>query len=221
MSGFARIALGLAIAAAALAPARAQRVENTLTLYGKVLSLSGVEQARLLELQHTLSSVNRGAQDRALAAARSVVGSPDARLLLAVYQLELGRQRQDDALRIPALDLLIASSDTPRERLAGLLGLRGDIAFRNRDYAAASAAWTRLAELRPDDPQALYNLAQVRNAEHDSAAAIDLIRRAIASRRTGTEPAPTSWYRQWVAIAFDGGLVDEGAAAGHALVAPR
>jgi tetratricopeptide (TPR) repeat protein len=215
----ARIALYVAIAAGALAPADAQIIDNRLTLYNRVLAISTLEQTRLMELQYVLRSSNRGAQDQALAAARGAANTPDARLLLAVYQLEIGRQRQDDALRAPALDVLIANRDTPSRLLPGYLSLRGNIAFRNGDYATASSALTRLAELQPNDPQVLFNLAQLRNAQHDSAAAIDLIGRAIGARQGAAQPAPEAWYRQWVAIAHDGRLVDQGAAAGRALVA--
>jgi tetratricopeptide (TPR) repeat protein len=204
--------------AGALAPAHAQIMDNRLTLYNRVLSISTLEQTRLQELQYVLRTSNRGAQDQALAAARSAANSPDARLLLAVYQLEIGRQRLDDGLRAPALDVLIANRDTPSRLLPGYLGLRGNIAFRNGDYATASSTLTRLAELQPNDPQVLFNLAQLRNAQHDSAAAMDLIGRAIAARQSASQPAPEAWYRQWVAIAHDSRLVGEGAAAAQALV---
>jgi hypothetical protein len=71
--------------------------------------------------------------------------------------------------------------------------------------------------LQPNDPQALNNLAQVRAALNDAQGAIDLLRGAIAAHQSGH--APEAWYRQWLAIANNARLVDQGVAAAHALVA--
>lgn len=217
-----RLALGMLVitggAAVIHVPAGAQQVQSTLTLHGRPLSLSPIEQTRLMELGRLIRGTNRGGQNRALAAAEAVANGVDARYLLATYQLEIGRQRQDDALRVQGLDVLIASQATPTERLPGYLALRGDIAFRNRDFATASSAWGRLAELQPNDPQSLINFAQVRNAQDDAAGALGLIQRGIAARRAGPEPVPEVWYRQWVSIAHNTRRLDQGAAAAQALV---
>jgi predicted Zn-dependent protease len=213
----ARIALGMILIGGALSPGGAQLGQSSLTLNGRTFSLSGIELDRLTALAGVVHTANRGAQDNALAAARSVANTPDARYVLAIYQLEIGRQRQDDALRAPALDVLIADRDTPRDRLVSYLAVRGDIALRNHDYPTASALWTRLRDLQPNDPQGLVNLAQVRAAQDDPAGAIGLIRDGIAAHRSG--PSPEGWYRQWLTIAHNARLVDQGAAAAFALLA--
>ncbi|HST37832.1 MAG TPA: hypothetical protein VLK25_14540 [Allosphingosinicella sp.] len=212
------IVLGMSLAAAGAAPASAQITQNSLELHGRTLALGSIEQERLGELAETLRG-NAAAQDRALAAARAAVDSPDARYVLAVYQLEIGRQRRDDTLRIPALDVLIASPDTPASRLIGYLGVRGDIAYRAHDYETASAAWTRLAALTPESPQSLMNLAQVRQGLNDPQGASDLVERAIGLLPPGAPPPPESWYRQWVSITYNARLAGKTAAAAQALVA--
>lgn len=220
MVRFARTALGmLAVTcggAVALAPSSAQAIQSSLTLGGRTFALAPIELDRLTDLARVVHTINRVNQDRALAAARNVANSSDARYVLAIYQLEIGRQRQDDALRAAALDVLIADPQTPGERLPGYLGVRGSIAFRSGDYSTAASLWGRLAELQPNDPQALNNLAQIRAAQNDSQGAVDLIRRAIAAHRTG--PPPKIWYRQWLSIAFNGRLVEQGAVAARALI---
>ena len=222
MRRLASLALGTSILAfgsgLAPAPAVAQRGESVLQINGRSLALSRLEMDRLGEVRSVLHGAAPGVQDRALRAARSVVNSTDARYVLALYQLEIGQQRRDDPLRAEALDVLIASRDTPAEKIPDYLAIRGDIAFRNRDYAVASSAWTRVAELRPDDPQSLNNLAQLRNVENDPAAAVDLMARAIAAHQSRAQVAPENWYRQWLSIAYNGHLVEQGAAAAHALI---
>ena len=205
--------------APALTAASAQRVESSLELNGRPLVVSRTEEARLGEVRSVLRGGSRGAQDRALAAARSVVNTPDARHVLALYELEIGRQRQDDALRAAGLDVLIVSRDSPPERMPGYLAERGQIAFRTGDLATAATLWTRIVELQPNDPQALMNLAQVRHAQHDALGAVELLRRAVAARGNTADPVPEVWYRQWVSIAYNGQLAEEGSAAAQALVA--
>jgi hypothetical protein len=212
---------GLALLAAAglAAPALAQAPQlggSRLELGGRIFSLSADEASRLADLARVVHSANRAAQDSALAAARQAVNSADARYVLAIYQLEIGRQRHDDALRAPALDVLITEPGTPRDRLASFLGVRGDIAFRGGDLATAAASWGRLLELQPGDPLAMMNLAQVRARQQDAAGAIRLIRQAAAASQG--RPVPESWYRQWLSIAFNGHLAAESLAAGEALV---
>jgi tetratricopeptide (TPR) repeat protein len=187
-------------------------------LGGQKLALSPVEMARLSDVGQTLSA-SRAFQDRALAAARAVANSPDARYVLALYQLEIGQRRRDGGLMLEALDVLIPHRATKPERLGDYLGLRGDIAFRAGDLATASAMWTRLAEMRPNDPQALVNLAQVRGAQQDAAGAIELMRRAIEALGRESGKAPEGWHRQRLSIAFNGGMTEQTAAAAHALIA--
>lgn len=214
----ARIALALILAGGTMVPgsAGAQSVQRSLTLNGRTFALSEPELDRLSALAHVIHTLDRGAQDRALDEARRVANGADGRYVLAIYELEIGRQRHDDVLRARAMDVLIADRQTPRDKLLSYLGPRGDIAFRSGDYATASTLWGRLLELQPDDPQAAMNLAQVRAAQQDAAGAIALIRRAIAAPRTGL--VPEVWYRQWLSIAFNAHLLDQCAAAGHALV---
>jgi tetratricopeptide (TPR) repeat protein len=219
MQAYFRIALGAALLAGSGAlPAANVQPQSSMELFGRRLSMSPVEQARLGALGSVLHG-NRAAQDQALAAAQAAVTGPDARYALAAYQLEIGRQRQDDALRAPALDILIASRDTPTRLLTGYLGLRGDIAFRARDYPVAAAAWGRLLELQPDDPQVMLNLAQVRNAENDAAGAAALIARATAAARPGATPVTESSFRQRLSITHNAGLGAESMAATEALLA--
>src|ERR1700710_1861456 len=82
----------------ALAPARAQ-IRQSLTLDGVTFALSPDELSTLAALGGIVHTSDRGAQGRALAAARSIANGRDALYLLALYQYEIGRQWHDDALR--------------------------------------------------------------------------------------------------------------------------
>lgn len=186
-----------ALAAVAPGPALAQQME----INGKRLSMSAQEQKTLGNVRATLQGRNRVVQDNALVAARRIIRSPDARHVLALYELEIGNQRGDDAIRIPALDLLIASDLTAPLNLASYLSVRGRIAFKAGDYAMADRLWTRLLEMRPGDPDVMANLAQVRVALNDPKGAIELIDRVIASQTATNRPISENLLRQRLSIA--------------------
>jgi tetratricopeptide (TPR) repeat protein len=173
----------------------------------------------LQDLGREIGGTNRGAQDRALARARETVQGPDAHHGLAVYMLAMARQRNDDALRTEALDALIASELTPKEKLAGFLEMRGGIAFDAGDFDTAKALWTRVVAMRPNDADALNNLAQVQARTNDAGAAAELLERAIAARQAAGQPVTEDWYQQRLSIANQSGSAEAVVATGVALIA--
>src|SRR5262245_34208147 len=120
-------AAALALGAAAV-PAHAQVIAGTnMELGGQRLAVTAEEMRRLSDLGQALTATP-AIQDRALAAARAAANSPDARHVLASYELEIAQQRHDDVMRARALDVLIVSRLTRPERIASYVAARGDIA---------------------------------------------------------------------------------------------
>src|SRR3954451_20322798 len=76
-------------------PAGAQLVQSNLELDGRTFALAPEELNRLSALGASVHTNDRGAQNRALAAARSVTNSTESRYVFALYESEIGRQRQD------------------------------------------------------------------------------------------------------------------------------
>lgn len=212
------LALAALLAAAFPSPAGAQGVQTSLELDGHVLSLTGPEMRALRDLGREVGGTNRGAQDRALVRAREAAQGRDAHHALAVYMLAMARQRRDDALLTEALDALIASELTPTDKLAGFLEMRGGIAFNAGDFETAKTDWTRVVELRPNDPDALNNLAQVQARTNDAVAAADLLERAIAARQAAGQPVTEDWYQQRLSIANQSGSAEAVVATGVALL---
>lgn len=204
----------------ALSVANAQdKVSTVMEIGGSKLAVSPQEMRALSALGNLARGAQSARQDRALADARRVANSRDARFALALYELEIGNRRGDDVMRAGALDVLIASPLTRPERLAGHLAVRGQIAYRAGDFDVAGRLWGRLVELTPTDPDALANLAQVRLAQKDAPGAMDMLTRAIAARSALGQPVAEGWYRQRLSIAQQGQLVAPGVDAARALVA--
>lgn len=208
---------GTGCAASCTANAREQ-ASTVMEIGGSKLAVSPQEMRALSNLGNLVRGGQKGRQDRALAEARRVANSRDARHALALYELEIGNRRGDDAMRAGALDALIASQRTGRDRLAGHLAARGQIAYRAGDFEAAGRLWARLAELTPSDPDVFANLAQVRLAQKDAPGAMDLLTRAIAARAALGQAASEGWYRQRLSIVQQGNLVAPGIDAARALV---
>ena len=192
-------------------------VQTSFEVGGARMAVTPREMAALVDLSQAVRRP-QGAQDVALAAARRVAQSPDALYVLALYQLEIGRQRNDSALRAEALDTLIANDLSSREKLAGYLGERGTMAFELKDLKTAKTLWTQLLEIRPSDPEVLAGLAGIYQAENDPARAADLLERAAAAREAAGAPPSEILYRQRLSIANQGKLVSAGTAAAHSLV---
>jgi tetratricopeptide (TPR) repeat protein len=213
------VALVTTGALAAWSPVSAQRnVEAVLELGGLRLAVSAQEMRALSHLGNVLRSGQKGVVDRALADAQRVSNSRDAQYALALYELEIGRRRGDDAMRAKALDLLIASALAPRDKLAGNLAARGQIAYKAGDLETADRVWARLTELTPNNADAFANLAQVRLAQKHPDGAIKLLARAIEAREASGQPIPAAWYRQRLIIAHQGSLLAPGIDAAKALV---
>jgi tetratricopeptide (TPR) repeat protein len=209
----AQVLLAAALAAAGCGTAHAQ-----LVLDGKTLSIETRELAALTRLRETIPGHEPRLQDNALAAPRRIVESHDGLYVLALYEEEIGKQRSDGVLRTQALDVLIASEMTPRERLPSFLAVRGNIAFQAGDFATANTMWTRQLAMKPGDPDVTANLAQVRVAQNDPKGATELLDQAIAARTAAHQPVSEILYRQAMSTAYQGGMVEKGVAAAHALV---
>ena len=219
------LAAVLAVTTVSAFPAHAQRndpsrggVDAYLDLDGARLSLSRQELEAFIKVRNTLGSSAPQSQDSALAAARRAVKGPDGRHVLALYQLQIAKQRNDIALRREALDTLIASKISSPEKLPGYLAERGGIAYQLGDFQTARTLWTRLLDMKPADPDLLGNLALVYQAENDVKGAADMLQRAAAARRAAGEVLSETLYRQQLSIADQAKLVEPGIAAAHSLV---
>lgn len=204
-----------AVTAGDAAPLAAQ-IFTDVEYDGVRMSVTPREVKALQELGYALAGPP-GVQDKALAEARLAAKGRDAIHWLNLLELELGRRRNDDALRAAALDRLIVSPLTPAKNMPGYLDVRGGIAFRAGDLATARAHWTRLLALVPNNPDVLGNLAQVRAAQGDSQGAAGLLERSVAEREKSGARASAVSYRQRLTL-LQQGPAGAAAAAGRALV---
>jgi len=207
------VALALAGVAAAFTAASAQNSVAS-------VSLNRAERQALQAVQVAFNSGNYPAATAALAAARSVASSPDARLYVAQYQYQVAVQTSDQRGQIDALETLIASGRLPAGNVAALHGQIGTIAYNNlRDYARAERAFSAQAAAAPNSTQALTNLARVKRDLKKPQEALPLLARAIALQRAAGQIVPESWYKMGLDIAVTAKNAPQAAVIGRDFVA--
>ena len=199
----------------------------------RALDLSRDERAAIAALQAAASGVDRAAQDSALAAARAVARSADARYALAHYQLEIARARGDQQMQTQAVDALVESGLAGPDELPALLAHQATRAYSAGDVNRADRLLARAVELQPNNAALLADAGQLRariaaayasarrTAEAQTAMqqAVGLLRRAIEVRQAAGQPAPESWHLRALALAADGRMAPQAIALARGLVA--
>lgn len=217
MSSVSKIALGaalaLGVAAAALTPAAAQRQQAPVSEFSKE------ERAALLALSTAIETKNYTAATSALSAAQSAARSGQARYLASALQLRLGLETNNVGLQGSAIDAMISSGAAPAADLPQLYRSQAALLQRNGKLDRAEAAFTRYAELAPNDPEALIALSQVKNDRKKPQEAVLLVTRAIEMRRAAGQAVPESWYRRGLHLALANKMAPQSLALSRELAA--
>jgi tetratricopeptide (TPR) repeat protein len=210
MKSVSRIALGVALvlggaSVVATTPADAQKRkkgEPAAQPAGPTLSKS--ERAALLPVQTAIAAKDWATAQTALSAATSAVTSPGGRYAVGRFQLEIGVGTNNIALQSQGLDNLIASGQVGAVDLPVIYRNQGVLANNAGNKAKAEAAFTKVVELTPTDPEALIQLAQLKKDLKKPAEAVQLVSRAIDLQRATGQPVKESWYKFALKEAFDG-----------------
>jgi tetratricopeptide (TPR) repeat protein len=207
MTFVSRFALGVALAVGgavvATAPAEAKKKEEPAK---PTLQLSKEERAALLPLQTAVTAKDWAAAQAALPAAEAGATGGDAKRYLGYMMLQLGIGQNDEPMQARAIDTIIASGTVPAADLPQLYQNQAALALRLKpaNPQKAEAAFARLVELAPNDPEALVNLAKIKSDLRKPLEALPLIDRAIAAKKATGQPVDVSWYRYALKIAYDG-----------------
>ena len=212
MKSVSRIALGVALilgtaSVIGTAPADAQKKKkkgDAAQPAQRSFNLSKEERAALLPVQNAITAKDWATAQAGLAAAIAVAQSPDARYAVGRFQLEIGLGTSNVAMQSQGLDNLIASGQVPPADLAVIYRNRAVLANNAGDKAKAEASFAKVVELSPNDPEALINLAQVKNDLRKPQEAVQLLSRAIEMRRATGQTVDESWYKYALKLAFDG-----------------
>lgn len=211
MRSVSKIALGVALAVGTAsmvgtAPADAQKKKKGEAAQPaqRNFNLSKEERAALLPVQTAITAKDWAAAQAGLPAAIAAVKGADGRYAIGRFQLEIGLGTNNVALQAQGLDNLVASGQVPAADLPVIVRNQAVLANNAGDKAKAEAAFARVVELSPNDPEALINLAQVKNDLKKPREAVQLLSRAIEIKKASGQPVDESWYKYALKLAFDG-----------------
>lgn len=139
-----------------------------------------------------------------LPAATAAAQGNDAKYLVARIQLAAALATNNNALKIPALDALIANPGSPPDELSRYLNARAELAFEAQDFATAERLFERLLQASPGDQRLVNNLAIVRRRMGNSAGALDTLLQNITAQETANQTVEESVYRRARDIAYTG-----------------
>ena len=215
MKWVSRVALSacllLGAASFAAIPATAQQARS--------FSFSKEERAALLPVQQAIQTNNFQAAAAALPAARSAAKGADARYMVGYYQLRTGIGTGNREMQAHAIDIILSSGAVPAADLPALYSNQGAVALIGHDLKKAEAAYTKLVELTPNDPNAVMTLAEVKHDVGKVPEAVTLMERAIDIRRASGQVVPESWYKRALKTAFDAKVAPQSLKFAQALAA--
>jgi tetratricopeptide (TPR) repeat protein len=216
MKSVSRFALGVALtvggASLAATPAFAKKDPPAPaaqpTTGARTYNLTKEERAALAPAQKAVIAKDWAAAQAALPAAQAAAQSPDAKYVVGQFILQIGIGINNEAMQAQAVDALIASGGAQPAELPNLYRNQAALALRASppNSAKAEAAYARLVELVPNDPDTLVNLAKMKNDLRKPQEAVTLLDRAIEAKRAAGQPVDESWYKYGLKIAYDNRL---------------
>ena len=138
---------------------------------------------------------------------------------LANQKLAAAQTLKDNAALEEALKTMVDSPFLPAAEKPKFLRNLASLAQQRRDYVGATKYSEQIVALAPNDPDSVLNLAILYSDQNQTALAIQTFDKAIAAKAATGQPAPESWYRKRLALAFDKKMAAETATGAAALIA--
>jgi len=211
MKSISRIALGVALvlggaSVVATAPADAQKKKKGEAAQPapNAITLTKEERAAMAPVQTAITAKDWATAQAGLPAAIAAAQSPGGRYAIGRFQLEIGLGTNNVAMQSQGLESLIASGRVEAGDLPTIYRNQAVLANNAGNKAKAEAAFAKVVELSPNDPEALISLAQVKNELKKPVEAVQLISRAIDLKRAAGQPVDESWYKYALKLAYDG-----------------
>ena len=118
-------------------------------------------------------------------------------------QIRLGIATKDTRLQGQGIDAMIASGAAPAADLPMLYRNQGALAAGLGDKAKAEAAFAKLIEIAPNDPDAMIMLAETSADAKKLPQAVALIDRAIVAKKATGAAVPETWYKRGLKLSYD------------------
>jgi tetratricopeptide (TPR) repeat protein len=180
--------------------------------------LTKAEAAALKPVEVAVNANDWATAATALAAAQPAATSPDARYYVGRFQLQIGVGTNNSQLQSQGIDAMIASGGGDPTQAVSLYKNQGAIALQTKDYAKAEAAFSRWAQLAPNDIDAQMATGEVKFRQNKRQEALPLFERAIAARKAAGQAVPESWYLLALQSALDAKMAPQAETYSQALL---
>lgn len=216
------IAVSLVVGGAAVgAPALAQKKQDAKAAEApgaRKFELSKAERAAIVPLQQAIQAKDFATAATLLPAAQAAATGADARYILSNLQLQIAVENKDEAGQAAAVEAMLASGGVAVADQPRLYRALGGLYTNLKQPDRARAAFQKLAELEPNNTDAMLVMAETA-ATTNKAEAVTLIERAIAARKASGQAVPEAWYKRALRFAYEGKLAPQTAKISRDLVA--
>jgi hypothetical protein len=153
----------------------------------------------------TALAAEKAQLDPAFAAATS----PDDKFVAGQLAVSLGGLAEDPALQRRGLQAMVDSGKAAPADLPKFQFFLGQLAFQAKDYAGARAALqaAQSAGYKDNDIEAL--LAESYINDNQAQQGLIVLKQAIDARQEAGKPAPDSWYKRGLSVAYKAKLLDQ------------
>lgn len=197
------IALALAGTTMTAAPAMAQDAAEEQA--APVIELSKKGRKALAPLQNALNAQDYSNLPTLMAEAEANASTPGDKYTLAQLKLKYAVDISDTSAMISAADMMRASGTGDPMVVQDLYVKLGSMLYNEAKYDAAAAQFKKALEIKPNDANAMYLLAETSNMREDVDSALRYYGQAIATQKASGQPIEENWYRRAVGIAYDAG----------------
>lgn len=203
------LALG-GVSVVATAPAMAQKKKEAAAApEGRKFNLSKEERAAIAALQAAITANDTATAASLIPAAQAAAKGADAKYLVGSMQIRLGIATKDTRLQGQGIDAMIASGAAPAADLPMLYRNQGALAAGLGDKAKAEAAFAKLIEIAPNDPDAMIMLAETSADAKKLPQAVSLIDRAIVAKKATGAVVPETWYKRGLKLSYDAKMIPQ------------
>lgn len=186
-------------------PAIAQKKNDKAAAAPAPPKLSKPVAAALQEAQKLQQAGDNAGSLAKIAEAEAVPNpTPDDTYMTAALKLNAAIALKDNDQIEKSLTTMLATGKVSPDNKTKFLKTVGSLALQRKDYATATRSFEQLVAENPNDSESIIGLAELYYAQKQSSKAIDSISQAIAASKAAGQPAPESWYRRRLAIAYDG-----------------
>ncbi|MEO5597131.1 MAG: hypothetical protein ABIQ66_00785 [Novosphingobium sp.] len=190
-----------------------QKVKDAINAYNSATTSSArkaAEDQRVAAVAALggLLTTEKGLVDAVFAA----VSVPDDKMLAGQLAVNVGTIAQDESLQRRGVQAMIDSGKLPADELPKMYFYIGQFSFNAKDYPAAVTAYKTAIDGGYHANDVDVSLAEAYLLGNQTQAGLAQIQKAIDLRAASGTPAPESWYRRGLQMAYKAKMYDAAAA---------